>query len=183
VLYDAPERSRGRGSMAELQLPKLTVRVRFPSPAPLSTGLDTDDHLRNHSAFWNGRRLSLTPAYDLAPVQRNTSVASHAIGLTRSEHHSQLRFCVEAAPEFHVTRKDAQTIIDHVVTTIQQEWNGVCDEARLTQGERVMLYGREFLTPTSSTTRRSRSCATSLSAWPSLRGAHVRATVDLDVVV
>ena len=26
--------NRGRGSMVELELPKLTTRVRFPSPAP-----------------------------------------------------------------------------------------------------------------------------------------------------
>ena len=28
----------GRGSMVELELPKLTTRVRFPSPAPALTG-------------------------------------------------------------------------------------------------------------------------------------------------
>ena len=28
----------GRGSMVELELPKLTTRVRFPSPAPDLTG-------------------------------------------------------------------------------------------------------------------------------------------------
>ena len=30
--------NRGRGSMVELELPKLTTRVRFPSPAPALTG-------------------------------------------------------------------------------------------------------------------------------------------------
>lgn len=35
-----------------------------------------DDHDRNHAAFWDGRRLELTPAYDLAPqadVKRQVS--------------------------------------------------------------------------------------------------------------
>ncbi|HUR13835.1 MAG TPA: HipA domain-containing protein [Mycobacteriales bacterium] len=106
---------------------------------------NTDDHLRNHATFWDGHRLTLTPAYDLEPVQRNTSVASHAIGLTRTEHHSQLRYCVDAAPEFHIDRVGAQAIIDQVVSTIQRDWNDVCDEARLTKAERDTLFGREFL--------------------------------------
>lgn len=108
---------------------------------------NTDDHLRNHATFWDGHRLTLTPAYDLEPVQRNTPVASHAIGLTRTERHSQLRVCLDAAPEFHIDRAGAQAIIDQVVTTIQRDWNDACDEACLTKAERATLLGREFLNP------------------------------------
>ncbi len=32
---------------------------------------NTDDHARNHAAFWDGRQLSLTPAYDLCPQPRS----------------------------------------------------------------------------------------------------------------
>jgi serine/threonine-protein kinase HipA len=28
---------------------------------------NTDDHARNHAAFWDGKQLALTPAYDLCP--------------------------------------------------------------------------------------------------------------------
>ncbi len=28
---------------------------------------NTDDHARNHAAFWDGSNLSLTPAYDVYP--------------------------------------------------------------------------------------------------------------------
>ena len=31
---------------------------------------NTDDHARNHAAFWNGKDLSLTPAYDICPQNR-----------------------------------------------------------------------------------------------------------------
>ena len=33
---------------------------------------NTDDHPRNHAAFWDGtsERLTLTPAYDLTPILR-----------------------------------------------------------------------------------------------------------------
>ena len=31
---------------------------------------NTDDHARNHAAYWNGSELSLTPAYDICPQSR-----------------------------------------------------------------------------------------------------------------
>jgi len=31
---------------------------------------NTDDHARNHAAFWNGKELTLTPAYDICPQGR-----------------------------------------------------------------------------------------------------------------
>ena len=31
---------------------------------------NTDDHARNHAAFWDGSRLTLTPAYDICPQSR-----------------------------------------------------------------------------------------------------------------
>ncbi len=31
---------------------------------------NTDDHARNHAAFWDGQSLQLTPAYDLSPQLR-----------------------------------------------------------------------------------------------------------------
>lgn len=108
---------------------------------------NTDDHLRNHAAFWDGHRLTLTPAYDLEPVSRSTPVASHAIGLTRTERVSQLRVCRTAAAEFHVTPAGADAVIDHVVSSIENAWDDVCDQARLTRAERDGLYGREILNP------------------------------------
>ena len=29
-----------------------------------------DDHAKNHACFWDGSRLSMTPAYDLLPQRR-----------------------------------------------------------------------------------------------------------------
>lgn len=107
---------------------------------------NTDDHLRNHAAFWNGRELRLTPAYDVSPQPRNSQVASHAIRLASTgENASQFRVAKAAAADFLLTASEAQGIIDHVVDTITRSWNDVCDEARLTQAERDQLWGREFL--------------------------------------
>ena len=56
---------RGCSSMAELQLPKLTTWVRFPSPAPLVC-----PHLRGHRGFPAGCRLSqVRPAVSPASLR------------------------------------------------------------------------------------------------------------------
>ncbi|WP_218029342.1 type II toxin-antitoxin system HipA family toxin [Nocardioides szechwanensis] len=107
---------------------------------------NTDDHLRNHAAFWNGHDLRLTPAYDVSPQARSTSVTTHAIKLTSAgERASQFRVALKAAPEFLLTVPDAQGIIDHVIDTLTGCWDDVCDEARLTRAERDQLWKREFL--------------------------------------
>ena len=108
---------------------------------------NTDDHLRNHAAFWDGQHLTLTPAYDLEPVGRNTSTASHAIALTRTERASQLRVCRAAAADFHLSAAQADAAIDHTVSTIETVWDDVCDQAHLTRAERDGLRGREVLNP------------------------------------
>ncbi|CAN0585884.1 unnamed protein product, partial [Laminaria digitata] len=37
---------------------------------------NTDDHARNHAAFWDGKSLHLTPAYDICPQSRTGNEAS-----------------------------------------------------------------------------------------------------------
>ena len=57
------------------------VRARFTDPAETLRELfarmtfnilvgNTDDHARNHAAFWDGDGLTLTPAYDICPQSR-----------------------------------------------------------------------------------------------------------------
>ena len=107
---------------------------------------NTDDHLRNHAAFWDGRRLTLTPAYDVEPVARNTPVAGHAIAITRDgQRASQLHLCRAVAADFQLTSSQAEQVIDTVVSRIHDHWEETCDLARLTTAERAGLWGREIL--------------------------------------
>lgn len=109
---------------------------------------NTDDHLRNHAAFWDGHSLRLTPAYDLSPQPRSTQVATQAIGLTHDGRRAS-RFWVAraAASAFLLSHSDADEVIDRVVETITQDWDEVCDQARLTKAERGQLWQRELLNP------------------------------------
>lgn len=108
---------------------------------------NTDDHLRNHAAFWDGRNLTLTPAYDLCPQIRSTDTAGHAIAITADERASQLRLARQAGAHFHITPNDATSIIQEAEELIRTHWDECCDRARLAQAERGQLMGREFLNP------------------------------------
>lgn len=110
---------------------------------------NTDDHLRNHAAFWDGARLALTPAYDLCPQPRSGQVANQALNLTRvpGERASQLRLCRKAAPEFLLSGDHADQIIETQLDVIAREWDDAADEARLTRAERGLLWQRQILNP------------------------------------
>ncbi len=108
---------------------------------------NTDDHARNHSAFWDGEWLSLSPAYDLCPQSRVGGEASQAMAITDDERSSRLAVCLAAAPVFRLSRQDARGIIDDQVRTIINHWHSVCDEAGLAPAERAALWGRQFFNP------------------------------------
>lgn len=44
---------------------------------------NTDDHPRNHAAFWDGREASLTPAHDVCPQPRTGGEAALAMATDR----------------------------------------------------------------------------------------------------
>jgi len=109
---------------------------------------NTDDHLRNHAAFWDGAQLALTPAYDLCPQLRSGETASHALNITRiPERASQLRLCRKAAPDFLLSGRDADLIIEAQLEVITREWDDAADEAQLTKAERSYLWRRQILNP------------------------------------
>ncbi len=109
---------------------------------------NTDDHLRNHAAFWDGKHLRLTPAFDLTPQPRSGHIATHAIGLTRTGgRHSQLRLYRQTAAEFQLPPPEAGDIINHVVATIENNWKDAVDHAHLTTAQAQGLMGRGILNP------------------------------------
>lgn len=106
---------------------------------------NTDDHARNHAAFWDGRRLILTPAYDICPQSRTGSEATQAMLIKGNIRASTLAACLAAAPDYHLTEAEAAMLIKHQLTTIAQNWRPVCEEAELTDVDRKLFAGRQFL--------------------------------------
>ena len=106
---------------------------------------NTDDHARNHAAFWDGEHLTLTPAYDICPQSRSGNAASQAMLIIGDNRTSTLATCLEAAPNFHLSAKAAKDIIDRQIGTIRDAWDDICEEAALTEIERNLLGQRIFL--------------------------------------
>ena len=106
---------------------------------------NTDDHARNHAAFWDGNTLSLTPAYDICPQGRSGNEATQAMLISGENRMSRLSTCLAAAHHFQLSRKEAQAIARHQVEVIDENWDRVCADAKLNETDHVLLWGRQFL--------------------------------------
>ena len=108
---------------------------------------NTDDHARNHAAFWDGKALSLTPAYDICPQGRAGGEATQAMLINGGDRMSQINSCIEAAHHFLLSKEDALEIYQTQRQMIEKNWKNVCDEASLSEVDRNLLWGRQFLNP------------------------------------
>ena len=108
---------------------------------------NTDDHARNHAAFWDGKMLQLTPAYDICPQPRTGNEVSQAMLIAGQNNLSRLSTCIDAAGQFLLSREEATQIAASLLGTIAAHWDAVCDEASLSPADRGYLWGRQFLNP------------------------------------
>ena len=127
--------------------PKETLKELFTRLVFNVLSGNTDDHARNHAAFWDGKTLSLTPAYDICPQGRSGNEASQAMLIAGRNNLSQLQNCLTAAPNFLLSETEARDIFGRVISAIESSWSSVCDEAELTHVDRSVLWGRQFLNP------------------------------------
>jgi serine/threonine-protein kinase HipA len=131
--------------------PKDTLRELFSRLVFNILCGNTDDHARNHAAFWNGEELKLTPAYDICPQGRAGNEASQAMLISGNNNLGQLKTCLDTAYNFLVSENDALAIIETQISAIEENWESVCNEAQLSQVDRKLLWGRQFLNPYSTT--------------------------------
>lgn len=108
---------------------------------------NTDDHARNHAAFWDGQMLMLTPAYDICPQARHGQIATQAMLVTENDRSSRITTCIAAAPQFFLTEEETIDIIVKQITCIEQNWATVCDDASLSEVDRNLLWGNQILNP------------------------------------
>ena len=134
------------------------VRLRFVEPKAMLRELfgrlcfnilcgNTDDHARNHAAFWDGRRLELTPAYDLCPQRGVGGFASQGMLIMGQVRLSQFACCLDAADRFMLSEDEALALIRAQLETIGAEWPAVCDAAGLEAEDRTRLAHRHFVHP------------------------------------
>jgi serine/threonine-protein kinase HipA len=107
-----------------------------------------DDHMRNHSAFWDGHALALTPAYDLSPSLRSGESGAFVTPFdadgTREPNFSSI---VARCGPFGITKKRAVECVEQVRAAINDHWRDAADHGRLTRADRAFMWGRQFLNP------------------------------------
>lgn len=141
--WEIADAIRARFTHVDTTLRELFSRIVFN----ICVG-NTDDHARNHAAFWDGAMLTLTPAYDICPALRSGQEAQQALAIRHDGwRYSQLAGCLDASDTYHLSRDEARDIIDHQLTVIHAGWNDAADEARLTAGERRALWGAQIMNP------------------------------------
>lgn len=134
------------------------IRARFTNPKQTLQELygrlvfnvlcgNTDDHARNHAAFWNGQELSLTPAYDICPQNRSGNEATQAMLIIGDNRFSQLKTCLEAAHHFMLSEVAAHEIFKKIETVIRENWVRVCEESDLSPVDNALMWQRQFLNP------------------------------------
>ncbi len=139
------EQIRTRFTHVDLTLRELFLRIAFN----ICVG-NTDDHARNHAAFWDGTRelLTLTPAFDICPQRRGggETVQAMAYGAD-GERRARLEPLVRAARLYHLESADARQLVDGLVEVIHSNWNHAADHARLSPADRELLWGTQILNP------------------------------------
>ncbi len=137
---DLTEIIRHKFQHSTITLKELFSRIIFN----ILTG-NTDDHARNHAAFWDGEMLTLTPAYDICPQARIGQEASQAMLISSNDRRSKISTCLNAAQHFLLSQDDARAIVEHQLRLIGRYWSKTCDEAALNETDRAFLWGRQFL--------------------------------------
>jgi serine/threonine-protein kinase HipA len=134
------------------------IRHRFTAPSETLRELfrrivfnilcgNTDDHARNHAAFWDGAKLTLTPAYDICPQGRSGQEASQAMLISGNNRMSRIASCLEAAHHFLLSAPQAVAIVESQLRCIAENWPRVSEEAALSGTDRNLFWGRQFLNP------------------------------------
>lgn len=127
--------------------PQATLRELFARIVFNILSGNTDDHARNHSAFWDGEMLSLTQAYDICPQGRAGQEAGQAMLINGDDRFSRIATCLSAAHHFLLSEKDAVAIVEGQLRCIGENWRAVCEEAKLSETDRNLFWGRQFINP------------------------------------
>ena len=140
---DLADRVRARFTDPRSTLRELFARITFN----ILCG-NSDDHPRNHAAFWDGSALTLTPAYDICPQPRSGRTAKQLMAIGRDGYReSQVAGCVSRASVYLLEEGEAREIVDRQIEVIESEWDAVCDLAKVSAVDRANFRRSQFLNP------------------------------------
>ncbi len=96
---------------------------------------NTDDHLRNHGFILTQSGWTLSPAYDINPVEKGTGLS---LNINEADNALNLDLAIEVAPYFRVANKKAIEIIKVVKKSVST-WNKVAEKVGISKVERELM--------------------------------------------
>ncbi len=132
------------------------ARVRFNKPKETLRELykrlvfnilvsNNDDHARNHAALWDGKSLSLSPAYDICPQIRGGRESNQAMFITDEDRTSRLKTCIESANNFLLSTNEAISLIEKILTLITKNFYQLCEEGEMNVVDRSLMKATQLL--------------------------------------
>jgi len=109
---------------------------------------NNDDHARNHAAFWDGKHLELTPAYDLAPGQRSGDTFEQAMAFGRGDPGakvSNFAALISESETYGLSAAKGREIVDQLVSSISENWDAAAETARVSAADKRRLRETQVL--------------------------------------
>jgi serine/threonine-protein kinase HipA len=98
---------------------------------------NVDDHLRNHGFLLTGDGWTLSPAYDMNPVETGDGLS---LNISKTDNAQNLDVAIEVAPYFRLSSKNADEIV-HAVRKGVSKWNTIAEKTGISRSERDAMAG------------------------------------------
>ena len=108
---------------------------------------NTDDHARNHAMFWNGRFVSLTPAYDVCVMPRSALASRQAMDVGEQGKQASLANALSSCGHFGLTEIEANQMADDIEAGIHEHWQNAYAAVELPKQLANSLWQRTVLSP------------------------------------
>lgn len=108
------------GACVEQDLSELWKRIVFNICVS-----NTDDHFRNHGFLLSEKGWTLSPAYDMNPVESGSGLT---LNISETDNSLNTALALETAPYYRLTKSKAEEILIEVKTAVN-EWREMANQA------------------------------------------------------
>jgi serine/threonine-protein kinase HipA len=98
---------------------------------------NTDDHLRNHGFILSEGGWTLSPAYDINPIEGGNGLK---LNIDSEDNSQNLELALSVAPYFRLKPEEAQLIIDQILEVVSN-WQILAKKMGISRAEIERMWG------------------------------------------
>lgn len=91
---------------------------------------NTDDHLRNHGFVLTSKGWRLSALYDVNPIPDGASLS---LNVSEEDNSLSINLVVEVAEQFMISKKEAATLSNEIVSTVRDNWRKIAEKNGLSK--------------------------------------------------